>query len=378
MSSDPRRGVVELERLSKRYGDDAPAVSDLTLRVEQGELLALLGPSGCGKTTTLRLIAGLVEPSGGRIKLDGADITDWPSHRRDMGVVFQSYALFPHLDVGQNIAFGLEMRGVSRRSLAGMVSAALAMVRLEGYEKRRIRELSGGQQQRVALARALVIRPKVLLLDEPLSNLDASLREELRHEIRDIQQQLGMTTVFVTHDQVEALSMADRIAVMKQGRVVQIGGPTEVYEHPKHPFVAGFVGRINSFRATVSSGQPATAKLDIGGGEVQLPRQLAAGQPVLIMIRPHRIGLRRPGSEPHTILDPMRNHMKGRIRKAVYVGDMLQYRIETGGIEFLCERSTRAQSDDAFAIGEEVLVEWTLSDTLVFEQNESLDGGPAT
>jgi putative spermidine/putrescine transport system ATP-binding protein len=251
MSCATQHGVVELHRVTKRYGDELPAVSELTLRVRQGELLALLGPSGCGKTTTLRLIAGLLRPSGGRITLDGVDITDWPSHRRDMGVVFQSYALFPHLNVGQNIAFGLEMRRIARREITRMVGDVLSLVRLNDFDNRRTRELSGGQQQRVALARALVIRPKVLLLDEPLSNLDATLREELRHEIRDIQQQLGITTIFVTHDQAEALSMSDRIAVMKQGRFVQIGNPSEIYERPEDPFVAGFIGRINSFAGTV-------------------------------------------------------------------------------------------------------------------------------
>ena len=377
MNSGIRHGVVDLECLTKRYGGEPPAVSDLTLRIEQGELLALLGPSGCGKTTTLRLIAGLVQPTAGQIKLDNVDITDLPSHRRDMGVVFQSYALFPHLDVGQNIAFGLEMRNAPRGDAKKRVADALSMVRLNGYEKRSIRELSGGQQQRVALARALVIRPKVLLLDEPLSNLDAALREELRQEIRDIQQQLGITTIFVTHDQSEALSMADRIGVMKKGRVAQVGNPSEIYERPADPFVAAFVGRINSFTGTVQSGQPAVAKLDIGATRIRLPREYQPGQLLLMMIRPHRIDLRRVKGEQRQSAAKNRNLISGRICKTVYVGDVVQYRVEAAGLEFLCEMSTRTDPATRFANGDEVTVEWDLNDLLVFDRSEGHGQAPS-
>jgi putative spermidine/putrescine transport system ATP-binding protein len=375
MSCATQHGVVELHRVTKRYGDELLAVSELTLRVRQGELLALLGPSGCGKTTTLRLIAGLLRPSGGRITLDGVDITDWPSHRRDMGVVFQSYALFPHLNVGQNIAFGLEMRRIARREITRMVGDVLSLVRLNDFDNRRTRELSGGQQQRVALARALVIRPKVLLLDEPLSNLDATLREELRHEIRDIQQQLGITTIFVTHDQAEALSMSDRIAVMKQGRFVQIGNPSEIYERPEDPFVAGFIGRINSFVGTVQTGRPCMAALD-GGTRVRLPRDFEPGQSVLIMIRPHRLDLRQAQGEISQTSGVTCNGIKGRVRKVTYVGDVVQYRIETGGPELLCEQGTRTASGTRYAAGNEVLVEWSVADTLVFNREDVSQAAP--
>jgi putative spermidine/putrescine transport system ATP-binding protein len=377
VNSGIRHGVVDLESLTKRYGGEPPAVSDLTLRIEQGELLALLGPSGCGKTTTLRLIAGLVQPTAGQVKLDNVDITDWPSHRRDMGVVFQNYALFPHLDVGQNIAFGLEMRNAPRGDAKKRVADALSMVRLDGYEKRGIRELSGGQQQRVALARALVIQPKVLLLDEPLSNLDAALREELRQEIRDIQQQLGITTIFVTHDQSEALSMADRIGVMKKGRVAQVGNPSEIYERPTDPFVAAFVGRINSFTGTAQSGQPAVAKLDIGATRIRLPREYEPGQLLLMMIRPHRIDLRRAKGEQHQFAAENRNLISGRICKTVYVGDVVQYRVETAGLEFLCEMSTRTDPATRFVNGDEVTVEWDVNDLLVFDRREGHGQGPS-
>jgi putative spermidine/putrescine transport system ATP-binding protein len=377
VNSGIRHGVVDLECLTKRYGGEPPAVSDLSLRIEQGELLALLGPSGCGKTTTLRLIAGLVQPTAGQIKLDNVDITDWPSHRRDMGVVFQNYALFPHLDVGQNIAFGLEMRNAPRGDAKKRVADALSMVRLDGYEKRGIRELSGGQQQRVALARALVIRPKVLLLDEPLSNLDAALREELRQEIRDIQQQLGITTIFVTHDQSEALSMADRIGVMKKGRVAQVGNPSEIYERPTDPFVAAFVGRINSFTGTAQSGQPAVAELDIGATRIRLPREYEPGQLLLMMIRPHRIDLRRVKGEQHQFPAENRNLISGRICKTVYVGDVVQYRVETAGLEFLCEMSTRTDPATRFTNGDEVTVEWDVNDLLIFDRREGHGQGPS-
>ena len=235
---------LELAGLEKRYRD-AVAVADVTLAVEKGESVALLGPSGCGKTTTLRMLAGLIVPERGRISVDGADITEVPAHKRNMGYVFQSYALFPHMNVEKNVAFGLEERGVAANERKERVATALGKVRLNELAHRRPRELSGGQQQRVALARALVIRPSVLLLDESLSNLDAKLRQTMRREIRDLQRSLAITTLFVTHDQVEALAMCDRIAVMNRGRIEQVGTPSEVYERPATRFVASFVGSVN-------------------------------------------------------------------------------------------------------------------------------------
>src|SRR5882757_9411067 len=220
---------LQLQGLAKRYGGFV-AVDDVTLNVGRGEAVALLGPSGCGKTTTLRMLAGLIAPDGGTIRVDGADITREPAHKRNMGYVFQSYALFPHLSIARNVGFGLEERRVPRAETARRVEEALAMVRLGGLDQRRPRELSGGQQQRVALARALVIRPAVLLLDESLSNLDAKLREDMQIELRQIQRNLGTTTILVTHDQNEAMSLSDRIVVMSQGRIEQIGTPQEPYE----------------------------------------------------------------------------------------------------------------------------------------------------
>lgn len=237
---------LSLENLSKRFGDFV-AVDSLGLDIERGEFVSLLGPSGCGKTTTLQMIAGLHQPSEGRIHLDGKDITDLPPNRRGLGIVFQSYALFPHMTAAENIAFGLEMRAVAKAERADRVARALDQVQLGQFAERYPKELSGGQRQRVALARALVIEPPILLLDEPLSNLDAKLREEMQLELRVLQQKIGVTTVLVTHDQSEALSMSDRVVVMEQGRAVQIDTPLRMYEQPKDAFVSDFVGKTNLF-----------------------------------------------------------------------------------------------------------------------------------
>ena len=239
--------ALRLAAISKRYGS-VTAVEDLDLDVREGEFLTLLGPSGCGKTTTLGLIAGFFPPSAGEIYLKGRPVAGLPPFKRDIGVVFQDYALFPHMSAGANVAFGLKMRGVERGELEKRVSEALDLVQLRGLHDRRPLQLSGGQRQRVALARALVIRPAVLLLDEPLSNLDLKLREEMRVEIAGLQRRLGITTVFVTHDQGEALVMSDRIAVMNAGRIEQLGRPSEIYEKPATRFVAEFIGRMNFFR----------------------------------------------------------------------------------------------------------------------------------
>jgi putative spermidine/putrescine transport system ATP-binding protein len=346
-----------LERLEKRYGDSV-VVAALDLAMKQGEFIALLGPSGCGKTTTLRMTAGLVPASGGRIVIGGQDVTRLPSYRRDIGLVFQNYALFPHMTVAQNIAFGLEMRSVPKAEIATRVAEALALVRLEPYGGRRPRELSGGQQQRVALARALVIRPSLLLLDEPLSNLDAKLREEMRSEIRDIQRRLGITTVFVTHDQVEALSMCDRVAVMEGGKLVQFGTPFEIYERPRHPFIADFVGRTNKLNGTVAeAGLVALGPLTLRAAETPVK-----GSAVTVMIRPHRIEI-RPKRAGRT--EARGNVATGRIVRTTYVGDLFQYDVDIGPSAVQVEKPTTA-GPQAFKQGDEVELEWAPTDTLVF------------
>jgi putative spermidine/putrescine transport system ATP-binding protein len=235
---------LALENLSKRFGTQA-AVDGLSLEVEKGEFVSLLGPSGCGKTTTLQMIAGFVEPSGGAIRLEGRDLLAVKPARRGLGIVFQSYALFPHMTVAENVAFGLEMQKVAAAERASRVAETLALVGLANFSARFPRQLSGGQQQRVALARALVIRPQILLLDEPLSNLDAKLREEMQIELRQIQRTVGTTTILVTHDQAEAMALSDRIVVMNRGKAEQVGPPHEVYERPASAFVAGFLGKTN-------------------------------------------------------------------------------------------------------------------------------------
>ena len=344
-----------LDHLEKRFGPGPAAVASLSLEVQKGELLGLLGPSGCGKTTTLRMIGGLAEATAGRIKVGGRDVTSLPPHLRDMGIVFQNYALFPHMDVAGNVAFGLEMRKQPRAEIAAKVARVLAMVHLEGLGHRRPRELSGGQQQRVALARALVIEPSILLLDEPLSNLDAKLREEMRTEIRDIQKRLGITTIFVTHDQVEALAMCDRIAVMRAGLLEQIGTPYEIYENPATPFVADFVGRINRLEGV----------RDSQGDIIAGPFHLRAAKPgpagrVTVMMRPHRIQFTTSPAGPEW------NSASGTIQRATYVGDVLSCVVECAGGVLTVERHTHPGLPIPHA-GEAVRLAWRVSDTLAFD-----------
>jgi putative spermidine/putrescine transport system ATP-binding protein len=277
---------LELDRVGKQFGAQT-VVDDFSLAVGKGEFISFLGPSGCGKTTTLQMIAGFLDPSRGAIRLEAKDLASVHPAKRGLGIVFQSYALFPHMTAAENVAFGLEMRRVSRAERAERVSAALSMVGLAGYEERYPRRMSGGQQQRVALARALVIRPSVLLLDEPLSNLDAKLREEMQIELRQIQRTLGTTTILVTHDQNEAMSLSDRIVVMSQGRIEQIGTPQETYERPASAFVSQFLGKTNDFAATIDR-TTAPARLVAGSWSAPAPAGLAG--PVTISIRPERIG----------------------------------------------------------------------------------------
>jgi len=355
-----------LDRLEKRFGAGPPAVASLSLEVRKGELLGLLGPSGCGKTTTLRMIGGLAEATAGRIDVAGQDVTALPPHRRDMGIVFQNYALFPHMDVAGNVAFGLEMRKRPRAEITARVERALALVHLSGLGRRRPRELSGGQQQRVALARALVIEPSILLLDEPLSNLDAKLRDEMRTEIRDIQKRLGITTIFVTHDQVEALAMCDRIAVMRAGLLEQIGTPFEIYENPANPFVADFVGRINRL----------DGERDAQGAIVAGPLRLRAASPgragaVTVMMRPHRMQIETDTAGPQSNTADWNtadwNTAGGTIARATYVGDVLSCEVDCGGTTLTVERHTHPDVPMPRE-GAAVKLAWRVSDTMAFDR----------
>ncbi len=278
---------LELDGLTRRF-DGVAAVDRLSLSVERGKILALLGPSGSGKTTTLRMLGGFERPDAGRVLVDGEDVTRLPPQRRRFGMVFQHYALFPHLDVRGNVAFGLEMLGVRGEALRRQVDAALTLVELDGFDTRRVDQLSGGQQQRVALARALAPEPRVLLLDEPLSNLDPTLRERTRRELRALIRRVGITTVFVTHDQEDAFDLADEVAVLQQGRLEQVGTPDVLYAEPASPFVAGFVGRSSRLDAVVEESGPDHVWLRVGGARVRIPGRRSASPPgpVILVARP--------------------------------------------------------------------------------------------
>jgi putative spermidine/putrescine transport system ATP-binding protein len=294
--------AVELRAVTKAYGE-ALAVDRVSLSVASGELVALLGPSGCGKTTTLRMVAGFVEPSAGAVVLRGQDVTRVPPHKRDTGMVFQSYALFPHLTVAENIAFGLRRRRRPRAEIRMKVAEMIALMQLGGLEGRLPRQLSGGQQQRVAVGRALIINPAVILLDEPFSNLDAQLRESTRVELRRVQQQLGLTAMFVTHDQAEAMAIADRIAVMNKGRLEQIDTPEAVYRRPGTRFVAGFIGRANVFDATVIGRDGAGIAARSAGGVTFVVPAPDAPAEMAIVLRPEAIRLARgdAAAEPNSV-----------------------------------------------------------------------------
>jgi putative spermidine/putrescine transport system ATP-binding protein len=284
--------AVRLEGIVKRFGDTV-ALQDVQLPIRRGELMTLLGPSGCGKTTLLNLVAGFLVPDSGDIAIDGERVTDIPPHKREIGMMFQSYALFPHMDVAANVGYGLRMRRLPRAEIARRVADALALVKRTGLEDRRPRQLSGGQQQRVALARALIVRPKVLLLDEPFSALDKSLRASMQVEIKEIQRKLGVTTIFVTHDQSEALSLSDRIAVMSEGRIRQCATPDEVYRRPADRFVASFVGDVNVLHARLDRVEGGSSIIALGAARIAVPSAtlgaLVVGAPVDLFVRPEQL-----------------------------------------------------------------------------------------
>jgi spermidine/putrescine ABC transporter ATP-binding subunit len=316
--------TVDVIGATKRYGRVA-ALDDVSVRFGEGEFFGLIGPSGSGKTTLLRAIAGFADLDAGEIRVDSQPVGDRPPHKRDIGMVFQNYALFPHLTVFENVAFGLSVRGRPKEALRKDVGGMLDLVRLSGFEARKPRQLSGGQQQRVALARALVTRPRVLLLDEPLGALDKRLRQEMQIELRQIQREVGITTIFVTHDQEEALTLSDRIAIFNDGKVVQVGTPGEVYERPHSAFAAGFLGDANLFQGAVLDSRG----IEIGGlGILRSADTLPApGTHVNVAVRPEKIqvwveGLATPGAEL--------NRFQGRVQRTVYAGTNLTYKIEVG------------------------------------------------
>ncbi|GAB3768534.1 ABC transporter ATP-binding protein [Microlunatus parietis] len=319
---------IHLDKISKTYQESATAVPTVSVdfTVEQGEFFTLLGPSGCGKSTLLRMIAGFVAPSSGRIRFADRDVTTTPAHKRGIGMVFQNYALFPHLTVLDNVGYGLKLRKITKAARLPRIEKALQRVGLEGYGQRRIDQLSGGQQQRVALARAIVIEPEVLLLDEPLSNLDAKLREETRMQIRDVQQAAATTAIYVTHDQAEAMAMSDRIAVLADGRAHQIDTPQKVYAEPATAFVARFIGRSNVVPAEIAGLAEGTAEVRLGDGLVQARRhpdvEAAEGQRVELSIRPESLQV--------TSLETAR--LRGLVRSREFLGSTAVLEVELEGV----------------------------------------------
>jgi putative spermidine/putrescine transport system ATP-binding protein len=360
-----RHGVpVRLHRLEKAY-DGTLVVRDLTLAVNAGEFLTLLGPSGSGKTTTLMMIAGFVPSSGGEIYIDDRPVGRVPPERRDLGMVFQSYALFPHMTVAENIGFPLRMRRRPRAEIRRKVAAALEMVKLPGYEQRMPRQLSGGQQQRVALARAIVFEPRVLLMDEPLGSLDKKLREHMQAEIKRIQRQLEMTVIYVTHDQQEALTMSDQIAVMHNGRVQQVGRPAELYDEPVNTFVADFIGESNFVGGTATAiGADGTVEVRCASGQVFRAVGHVAVRPgmaVVGSIRPERLAL-AIGADP----DPGFNLWTGRISEIVFLGDAVRYRVVFGDVALTVKTQDRDIGARA-AVGDEIGVRWSPAHTALLD-----------
>ncbi len=351
---------VRLERVTKRF-DDVVAVDDVSLAIEPGRFFALLGPSGCGKTTTLRMIGGFEEPDAGRILLGERDVVGLPPYKRDVNTVFQSYALFPHLSTFENVAFGLRRRGIRGTELERRVGEMLDLVGLQGFARRKPRQLSGGEQQRVALARALVNSPRLLLLDEPLGALDLKLRKQMQLELKRIQREVGITFVHVTHDQEEAMTLADSIAVMNQGRIEQAATPSELYERPRSAFVAGFLGVSNLLEGRVAA--DGLVRLD-AGGEVRLPGDALAGRGgrVSVGIRPEKIRL-GPGEA---------NVLEGRVDERSYVGVATQYVVETpaGAITVYAQNTDPGAA--AASVGDRVTLSWSPEATFVVDMPQEV------
>jgi putative spermidine/putrescine transport system ATP-binding protein len=351
---DGRLSYLDVRAVAKSFRD-TPVIQDLDLEVRAGEFVSLLGPSGCGKTTLLRIIAGLLAAERGRVTLDGADITRVPAHKRNVGVVFQSYALFPHLTVAENVAFGLRAHGVSASEIAATVARALALVRLTDYGPRSIGALSGGQQQRIAVARALAVKPKLLLLDEPLSALDRKLRETMRIELGHLLHDLGITAIFVTHDQDEALVMSDRIAVMNRGRIEQFDTPAAIYARPATPFVLDFVGMSTRLAGTVVAADGEAVAVDTAAGRVRARGQATVGAAVVVAVRPEHLRIGVGGD----------NAVSLKVRDRVFLGSKLLVHFEASGADQIVAELPPESAAEA-APGELVTMRWSIDATLVY------------
>lgn len=342
---------AELRDVTKRFGE-VIAVDSVSLSVRRGEFMTLLGPSGCGKTTLLRIIAGFETPDAGRVTLGGQDVTDVPPYRRDVTTVFQHYALFPHMNVFDNVAFGLERKGVARQETRRRVEVALEMVRLSGLQQRQPSELSGGQQQRVALARALVLEPRVLLLDEPLAALDLKLRKQMQLELKGLQRRLGISFIYVTHDQEEALTMSDRIAVMNAGRIEQLGHSEEIYERPATEFVAGFIGISNVIEGQVEAASNERLVINIGGARVCTKGVgFEVGQQARLLVRPEKISISSDASE---------QSLAAKIESAIYLGESTQWQVSIadGKLITVIEQNRQPFHSAQSRIGQKVFVSW--------------------
>lgn len=361
--------MVELIDVTKQFGETV-AVNDVSLQVKSGEFITLLGPSGCGKTTTLRLIAGFIKPNKGQVIIKGEDVSMKPPYERNLGMVFQNYALFPHMTAFENIAFGLKMRNIPLEERKAKVKEVLDLVRLSQFEERYPREMSGGQQQRIALARALVIEPDVLLLDEPLSNLDLKLRMQMRFEMKAIQSRVGVTTIYVTHDQGEALTMSDRVAVMQQGKLMQLGSPFEVFEHPHNQFVADFIGEANFFQGTIedTNGEAKVAIAPDFYLYASLERvehfeqKFTKNTRVRLAVRPQRIMLSKTQTQT-------KNSVLGKIENLEYVGSNVKYVVQLGGdLPTLIVDKQIDGLTPPLPINEEVYVEWDPANCLILPE----------
>ncbi len=362
---------VRLDRVSKLFGD-AAAVDDLSLDIQEGEFFSMLGPSGCGKTTTLRMIGGFEEPTFGTVFLGGRDVTDLPPYKRDVNTVFQSYALFPHLDVYENVAFGLRRKKVAKDEVDKRVRDSMKLVDLVGFERRKPPQMSGGQQQRVALARALVNHPKVLLLDEPLGALDLKLRKQMQLELKRIQQEVGITFIYVTHDQEEAMTMSDRFAVMRHGKIEQIGGPEEVYESPATEFVAGFLGASNMLDGEIKEAANGLTSilLDTGGVMYASTSRIAQGigPSVKVGVRPEKIRIVADDGNP----PPEKNSVTGLLRMSTYIGVNYQYKVDgPGGVSLTVYEQNLGTAETRPQPGQKVRLEWLPEHTFVVEPSAS-------
>ena len=364
-SSTPEVGI-HLEGITKTFGE-VVAVDDVDIVIREGEFFSLLGPSGCGKTTSLRMIAGFEVPDKGRVLLRDKDVSgDLPS-KRNVNMVFQHYALFPHMDVEGNVMFGLRVSGVRKKERVKRVAEILEIVRLPGFQKRKPWQLSGGQQQRVALARALVNRPSALLLDEPLGALDVKLRREMQLELKAIQHELGTTFVYVTHDQEEALTMSDRIAVMNLGRVEQTGTPREIYEDPSSSFVAGFIGSLNAMDLVVEQRPDGMGVATVGGGRImaRVGSEVTVGASLRAAVRPERIALGLPGAPVH----PEGSMVEGSVTEVIYLGAVSLFHLDVEGLGQIVSQRMSHEDESAFQAGDRVSASWEPAHTLVLEVN---------